>query len=254
MSPIEKYRLVQDIYFSLQTSHSPEEILRILKGYGIEYIPSKAYQQDEIKELINATENNTVLLIADDLKLDTSGYTVKPSGRKKSPTKQTFLKKVFISHSHEDEAIVRLFIQMIEKIGISSDDIFCTSLEGYGTPLGHDFMQTIKKEINDEVLVFSMLSDHFYKSPMCLIEMGASWIQTKDHISIAIPPFGLGEIKGVFQHFQGIRVDLENHMDLLKDTLESKFEITPIRHLQWTPTRDTLLKNIHQELDHRRHG
>ena len=89
---------------------------------------------------------------------------------------------------------------------------------------------------------------------MCLIEMGASWIQTKDHISIAIPPFGLGEIKGVFQHFQGIRVDLENHMDLLKDTLESKFEITPIRHLQWTPTRDTLLKNIHQELDHRRHG
>jgi hypothetical protein len=255
MSPIEKHRLIQDIYFSLQTTHSAEEILRILKGYGIDYIPSKTYQQDDIKELIDNTADKEVLLIAEDLKLDTSVYISKTANKGKRETIQhSLLKKIFISHSHEDEAVISLFVQVLERIGISSDALFCTSLDGSGTPLRYDFMQRIKEEINEEVLVFSMLSNNFYKSPMCLIEMGASWIQTKDHISVAIPPFKLGEIKGVFQHFQGIQVDQENHLDLLKETLESKFDITPVRHLQWTPSRNTLLKSIQQELDNRRHG
>ncbi len=249
MSPIEKHRLIQDIYFSLQTSHSPEEILRILDGYDIERITSKTYLQEDIKKLLVKASDSTVLLIAEDLKLDTTVYTSKPSGKKKSETKQPFLKKIFISHSHEDAEIVHTFVQLLQHIGIDSEAIFCTSLQGYGTLLGHDFMRKIKEELNDEVLVLFMLSDHFYASPMCVMEMGAAWVQTKDHISVAIPPFNLGKIKGVFQHFQGIQIDNEKNIDLLKETLETKFDIKQKRHLVWTPMRDVLLKTIKEQLD-----
>lgn len=255
MSPIEKHRLIQDIYFSLQTTHNADEMLRILKEYGIDSVPEKIYQQNDIKGLINATDSKTVLEIAEDLKLDTSVYISKIASKgKKQTSKPSVLKKIFISHAHEDAEVVNIFVQLLQHVGIDADAIFYTSLDGFGTPLGNDFMRTIKEELNDEVLVLFMLSDHFYASPMCLIEMGAAWVQTKDQISVAIPPFDLSKIKGVFQHFQGIQINKEKNIDLLKETLETKFDLKAKRQLVWSPLRDTLLKSIQQELDNRRHG
>ena len=62
-------------------------------------------------------------------------------GKSAKPVKEEFLKKVFISHSSKDKEVVTSFIQLLEVIGIDSASIFCSSLEGYGTTLGNNFIE-----------------------------------------------------------------------------------------------------------------
>ncbi len=56
---------------------------------------------------------------------------------------QTTMKSIFISHSKKDIEYVDVLIDILEAIGVPSGKIFCTSFEGYGIPLGNDFLQTI---------------------------------------------------------------------------------------------------------------
>ncbi|EDP97662.1 toll/interleukin-1 receptor domain-containing protein [Kordia algicida OT-1] len=248
MNPVTKHRLIQDIFFSLQTSHSMKEMVAILGGYGIANKTVNDYTQVEIKKILATASDEILLLIADDLKIDTSNYVVRGKIKGKSVAKSTkkHLKKIFISHSSKDAEVVTTFIYILKAIGIPPENIFCTSLPGYGTPLGSNFIDEIETRLNEDVMVIFMLSDNFYDSPMCLIEMGAAWIKTKKQISVAITPFELGKIKGVFKHFQGIEIDNENHYDLLKETLEVEFGLESKRPLVWSPERDMFLKMIKQ--------
>ncbi|CAL2095770.1 TIR domain-containing protein [Tenacibaculum sp. 190524A02b] len=247
MSPTEKYRLIQDIYFSLQTTLSIEEIIDILGGYGVKTIPTKTYTQKSLKQLLNhQTDDNIIIAIANDLDLSTPYLKKKAENQPKK--KQVSLRKIFISHAIEDKEIVSSFIQILQSIGIDSEIIFCASFEGYGTTLGSNTMEDIKNKLNDNVLVFFILSKHFYTTSMCLMQLGAVWALTKTHISVAIPPFKLEKMRGVFQHFKGMYINEEKNLDLLKDTLESQFNLTPKRQLVWTPTRDILLRDIQQQI------
>lgn len=245
MSPTDKHRLIQDIYFSLQTTHSLEEVIDVLTDYGVNSIASKIYTQESLKRLLSKTEDDIIIKIADDLNLMTSFAKKSNTSATKKPT---YLKKIFISHSHKDKEIVTLFIQILQSIGISPEMIFCSSLEGYGTELGKNFIDDIKNQLNKDVLVFTMLSENFYASPMCLIELGAVWGQTKEHISVAIPPFEFEQMKGVLLNFQGMRINDDKNLDMLKDTLENKFDIKKQRALVWNPIRDILLRQINEIL------
>ena len=97
--------------------------------------------------------------------------------------------KVFISHSSEDAHYVEDLVECLEIVGLPPERIFCTSFEGYGIGLGEDFLDAIKDQLNDETLVLFVLSKNFYASPVCLCEMGAAWVKSKEHIPILVPPF-----------------------------------------------------------------
>ncbi|WP_298510602.1 toll/interleukin-1 receptor domain-containing protein [uncultured Kordia sp.] len=245
MTPTEKFRLVQDIYFTLQSTYNTDEILNILDDYQIQSNSDIKYSQEAIKRLIGKASNETILEIAKDLKLSLSFI---KSGTRKQSTSKPILKKIFISHDLKDKQIVESFIQLLQGIGISPEHIFCSSLEGYGASLGENFEDEIKDRLNDEVLVLFMISNHFYSSNKCIIQMGAAWGLTKDQISIAIPPFKLEEMKGVFQNFQGIQIDQEKQLDLLKATLEHKFGLKVQKQLHWEPKRDMVVRDIKAQL------
>lgn len=251
MNPTEKFRLIQDIYFSLETIHKTEEIIDILNSYGIESNPAKNYTSKSLKKLLQHADDDKILRIGNDLNLMTT-FTKKTKNNNIPQKKPSFLSKIFISHSHKDKEIASLFVQVLQVIGIDSKAIYCSSLEGYGTDLGTNFINDIKTELSKEVLVFPVLSDNFYASPMSLMELGAVWGQTKDLISVIIPPFEFKQITGVLQHIQGIEINNEKHLDLLKERIETLFDIEPKRTLVWNPMRDILLLQINQIL--RTHG
>lgn len=115
--------------------------------------------------------------------------------------------KIFISHSSLDSKIVEKVIDTLEAIGVPSDKIFCSSFEGYGVKLGSDFLDVIKNELDNEVLVLFILSNNFYSSVVSLCEMGATWVKTNQHIPILIPPFNYGDIKGVIPTTHGMKIN-----------------------------------------------
>ncbi|KAB0651481.1 toll/interleukin-1 receptor domain-containing protein [Acinetobacter bohemicus] len=135
------------------------------------------------------------------------------------------LKKIFISHATKDKEIIEELIDLLENIGINSAQIFCSSFEGYGIPLGENFLDKIKQELSSEVLVLFVITKNFYDSKVCLCEMGAAWALSKGHIPIVVPPLSYSDIQGVIPLTQGLLINDVPKLNSLKEKLEEIFEI-----------------------------
>lgn len=154
------------------------------------------------------------------------------------------MNKIFISHSSLDSKFVEKIIDLLETIGVPSEKIFCSSFEGYGVKLGKDFLEYLRKELDNKVLVIFILSNNFYASPISLCEMGATWVKTNDHIPILIPPFDYKDIKGVIPTTLGMKIDEREKYNSLKETIESFLDLIPINLAIWERKRDNILKDI----------
>ncbi|MDE5423863.1 toll/interleukin-1 receptor domain-containing protein [Ancylomarina sp. DW003] len=159
-------------------------------------------------------------------------------------TDKSIINKVFISHSTKDKEYVEELIDILETVGLKSTQIFCSSFDGYGIDLGENFLERIKNELNEEVLVLFVLSENFYSSPVCLCEMGATWIKTSEHIPILIPPFNFENIQGVIPLTQGFKINDSLKLNLFKEKLEKVFDIKPIDFTSWERKRDRIIKRI----------
>jgi hypothetical protein len=159
--------------------------------------------------------------------------------------KDMIQKKIFISHSSKDSDIVEELINVLETIGLKSSSIFCTSFGEYGISLGENFLERIKNELSENDLVLFLISDNFYSSPVCLCEMGATWVQSKVHIPILVPPFKFEQIKGVIPLSQGIYIDNSKDLNLLKENIEESFSIdNKMKFSSWERKRDRILERI----------
>jgi hypothetical protein len=161
------------------------------------------------------------------------------------------MKKFFVSHSSKDIDVVEKVIDILEAIGVPSSQIFCSSFEGYGVKLGSDFLETIKKELDAEVLVLFILSSNYYSSAISICEMGATWIKTNEHIPILIPPFNYEDIKGVIPTTHGMKINEKAKFNSLKEKIENFIGIKPINISIWERRRNKILKEIKQVLGKR---
>ena len=86
-------------------------------------------------------------------------------------------KRIFISHSSKDKEVMERFTDYILQLGIglSHEDIFCTSIEEMGIRNGEDIRQHIKENVQGADFSFLMLSKNYKASEICLNEMGAVW-------------------------------------------------------------------------------
>lgn len=155
------------------------------------------------------------------------------------------LKKIFISHATKDKEIVELLIDLLETIGINAIQIFCSSFEGYGIPLGSNFLDTIKQELSAEVLVIFVITNNFYDSKVCLCEMGAAWALSKGHIPIVVPPLSYTDIQGVIPLTQGLLINDVPKLNSLKEKLEKDFSLEQSITLNnWERKRDRFIMSI----------
>jgi len=86
-------------------------------------------------------------------------------------------KRIFISHSSKDKEVVKMFVDHILQLGIglSFDDVFCTSIEEMGIKNGEDIRNHIWNNVQSADFSFLMISKHYKDSEICLNEMGAVW-------------------------------------------------------------------------------
>lgn len=161
--------------------------------------------------------------------------------------------KIFISHSTDDKPIVERFVTMLEQIGVKQDQLFCSSVTGYGIPQGAgDLYDFIRSEMsNDNLFVIMMLSQNYYNSPVCLNEMGAAWIKQSAYQSILLPGFQYSEIKGAVnpRAMSFNLTDKENRnyaLNELKDRIVAHLGMDNIAHSLWERFRDKFTAEIDQ--------
>ena len=159
------------------------------------------------------------------------------------------IRKVFVSHAHKDAEYVEELIELLNRIGLTKKQIFCTSVKGYGVPLGANFLQEIKEQVGDDVLVLFVLSPNFYASPVCMAEMGAAWVLSKDHIPLVIPPFSFQDIKGVLPHTQGMMINDALTVNELAERIQGIFGLKSYTEDgDWERVRNRIIKRIDETI------
>lgn len=96
--------------------------------------------------------------------------------------------KIFISHSSEDVKMVSRFVDLLADMGLTNEELFCSSVPDYGIPLNEDIYDYLASLFrNYDIYVIFMLSQNYYNSPACINEMGAAWVLKSDYTSVLLP-------------------------------------------------------------------
>ena len=129
------------------------------------------------------------------------------------------MSRLFISHSSQDKEAVQEFVEfLVLGMGISREDIFCTSLSGT-LPNGQPFIDSIRSALRDCQQVLCFLTPSYLQSKFCMAELGAAWIQTGKIIPLLVSPLQYGDLNNTplmgMQMLRRERSDLMNLYDEL---------------------------------------
>lgn len=158
--------------------------------------------------------------------------------------------KIFISHSSEDVKMVSRFVDLLADMGLTNEELFCSSVPDYGIPLNEDIYDYLASLFRDyDIYVIFMLSQNYYNSPACLNEMGAAWVLKSDYTSVLLPGFSYREIEGAVNPNKiGFKLDDED--ELLKRRLGELIHILAERtgksipEMRWERKRNDFVEDI----------
>ncbi len=158
--------------------------------------------------------------------------------------------KIFISHSSKDVKYVEPIVELLADIGMTNDNLFCSSIPDYGIPLNQDIYEYLSSLFSEnELYVIFVLSSNYYGSPACLNEMGAAWVLKNEYTSILLPKFEYQEIDGAVNPNKiGMKLDdddelLKKRLGELKDIISEKFSIS-VPDMRWEKRRNDFINTI----------
>lgn len=162
-------------------------------------------------------------------------------------------KKLFISHSSQDLSYVSHLVRLLQSIGMDNETMFCSSVKGFGTPLGSNIYDYLRMQFqNYDLKVIFILSRNYYKSAASLNEMGAAWALQHSYTSILLPKFEFKDIKGAIDPRNiSIKLDsseweLKERLNELKDDLQAEFFLKPLPQIIWEGCRDDFIKKTQE--------
>lgn len=165
--------------------------------------------------------------------------------------------KVFISHKTEDSAYAEALKNLINFIiGAEGDKLFCSSIPGYGIKPSQDIIDNIKAQFsNYNLFVIIIHSPRFYKSAVCLNEMGAAWALNTKFCSFLTKDCRIDQLTGVIGKEEicispnADEETLNAHLNSLKDDLAAFFGSKPIDQTKWEHERKQFVQKISEIKD-----
>ena len=154
-------------------------------------------------------------------------------------------KKVFISHSSKDKDLVSEFCDRILRLGIglSADDIFCTSIEDMNIKNGDDIRKHIKENILSADFSFLLISENYKKSEICLNEMGAVWATDNNVRYYLLPNTGIDKLGWLCDANQAEQLIDHIVLDKLYTELKNYYDLD-VKLETWSRQRMTFINNI----------
>ncbi len=159
--------------------------------------------------------------------------------------------KIFISHSSQDKEYVTCLVDFLEDIGLAPEQIFCSSVPGYGIPLDEDIYDYLKYQFQEhELHVIFILSNNYYQSVACMNEMGAAWVLQNKYTVILLSRFDFKKIQGAINPRQmGLKLDgdlteVKEKLRQLKDVLSKEFGLSHITDVRWERKRDSFIAAV----------
>ena len=123
-----------------------------------------------------------------------------PEGTLQSREKTSM--RIFISHSNKDVNFAKFLIDLLLKsLHLRSEDIMCTSVDGYRLQAGAPIDETLRSEVHDADLLIGLITPNSMKSAYVIFELGARWGAEKPMIPLlasgATPELLEGPLAGI---------------------------------------------------------
>lgn len=133
----------------------------------------------------------------------------------------------FVSHSSKDISFVEQLCRFLKDIGITPEEIFCSSVEGQGVKSGKRISDEIKTTMQQSELFIYVITKNFLASPYCVQELSAGWVldnpDCKKHLFLLkMPDVTPDEINGfVNADFKYNELTSESLDELIDDISEA---------------------------------
>ena len=89
------------------------------------------------------------------------------------------------------------------------------------------------------------MSDNYYSSEPCLNEMGATWVISKEYLTILTGDFDFKQMKGSIDPQKiGFKITDAARLDEFKDKLIEGLNLKPAFDYDWEAARDKFLAEI----------
>jgi len=158
---------------------------------------------------------------------------------------------VFVSHSSKDKSYVELIVKLLKDMGLKKENIFCSSVPGYGIRLNKDIVETIRDLFTEnELYVIFVHSPNYYDSKISLNEMGAAWALKTQFCSILLPKFEYSSMTGVVNANRiAVKIDDERRqvqqlLNELYEDLSEVFSIPKDTSVVWESARDEFIDRM----------
>lgn len=158
--------------------------------------------------------------------------------------KITLKPKIFISHTEADEEFANALFNLLKGLGLEDKDIFYSSQRNTGVRVSENIVETIKIElINFNTIFFIIHSEAYYKSPICLNEMGAAWILNRKIYSFLTKHFEFSDLRGVIsKQCICFKSGSPKSDQILDEILQDIIKIFYLKKLD--PNKFEIIKNI----------
>jgi len=150
---------------------------------------------------------------------------------------------IFISHSAIDGKIITQFVELLESgMGVRDSKVFCSSIPGTIT-LGKTWTEDILQNLAKKAVFIPVLSNTYIASAMCLIELGAAWIEKKKIVPVMVPPFV--DPPQILREIQHCKINLKDDLNQLKASISILVESSkPVSEAHWRRLRDKFVRDI----------
>ena len=103
---------------------------------------------------------------------------------------------IFISHSSKDTDLVIKFLRLLRSAFlIPSEEIRCTSVDGFKLPIGTKTSEKLKYEVVDSKLFIGIITKNSLASLYTCFELGARWATGNPFLPIICDKDGVGLLK-----------------------------------------------------------
>ncbi len=160
-------------------------------------------------------------------------------------TPSSTAKKIFISHSSKDIDVIERFVDNILRlgIGISAQDIFCTSIEDMTMNNGEDIRKHIQENIRNAEFSFLLISENYKQSKICLNEMGAVWAYDANVRLYLLPNTAVEAIGWLCDPRKADNLASSTALDILFNELTTYYGLEK-DIVQWGKQRENFLQSI----------
>ena len=124
--------------------------------------------------------------------------------------------RIFISHSTQDHDLAEALILLLRSaLSLSTEEIRCSSVDGYRLPVGANTDEKIRREVYECEVLIGLLTPASIASPYVLFELGARWGAGMDIAPVVCRGAHVAMLRGPLKSLNSLEGSVETQVHQL---------------------------------------